>query len=67
MSLAVSPSARNVAVERYGKRFDNFPPMFYMSHLDDDRFVSIIDQAIADGAQIDPEQFESDLAENTLL
>lgn len=67
MTAAAIRSPRDIAAERYGQRFAEFPPMFYLNHLDDAAFVAVIDEAIASGAQIDPEQFEADLAETTLL
>lgn len=67
MTVTANRSPRDIAAERYGQRFAEFPPMVYMNHLDDAAFVALIDKAIASGAQIDPEQFEADLAETTLL
>lgn len=67
MTVTADRSSRDIAAERYGQRFAEFPPMFYLNHLDDAAFVAIIDKAIASGAQIDPEQFEAGLADTTLL
>lgn len=67
MTFTQNRSPRDIAAERYGQRFAEFPPMFYLSHFDDEAFVSVIDGAIAAGAQINPEQFQADLAALELL
>lgn len=56
-----------LAAQRYGDRFGVDPPLLYMTALTDAEFVARIDQAIADGVEIDSEEFVRDLPDDALF
>jgi len=67
MSTNTERSNDALAAQRYCERFGVDAPLYYMVALTDAEFVARIDQAIAEGVQIDPEEFVRDLPDDALI
>ncbi len=58
---------RDLAADRYGRRFGMLPPMFYIGHLSDDDFIALIEAALHAGKPISVDDWDGNTDQNILL
>lgn len=67
MHKRANQKPRDIAADKYGRRFGTLPPLLYIGHLTDDDFITLIEAALRAGKPIAVDDMDAIADRQTLL